>query len=177
MRKIIAILLTVISLAACNLPTQTPTPMAVNPPANSSQCYFTWATQNLPELTTQIEAAIKAARLTGVSARAEAYGENCIDPQTNKPVSFGTMETDFHITAKVDDLSNKDELGNLLEKILVVLDGFPVGKIPGPQPGYINVSFQSASGELNLMFIVTAGKSAREQGLHGAALFDELQKK
>ena len=175
MRKIIAILLTVISLAACNLPM--PTPMAVNPPADSSQCYFNWASQNLPELSTQIETKIKAARLTGVSARAEAYGENCIDPQTNKPVSFGAMETDFHITAKVDDLSNKDELGNLLEKILVILDGFPVGKIPGPQPGYINISFQSGMDEINIMFNITAGKSARTVGLHGAALFDELNKK
>jgi len=175
MRRIITILLTVFSLAACNLPTATPE--LLNPPAYPPQCYFNWATQPLPDLSKQVQSAIDAARLTGVKARAVAYGENCYDSQTNKPVSFATLETDFHISATVNDLTNKDELGNLLEKILIVLDGFPAGKVPGPQAGYISISFQARSEELNLMFMVSAGKSARAQGLHGAALFDELNKK
>ena len=175
MRRIITLLLTVFSLAACNLPTATPE--LLNPPANPAQCYFNWATQALPDLTKQVQSAIDAARLTGVKATVEAYGENCYDSQTNKPVSFATLETDFHILATVNDLTDKDDLGNLLEKVLIVLDDFPAGKIPGPEPGYISVSFQSGSVELNLMFLVSAGKSARAQGLHGAALFDELNKK
>ena len=175
MRRIIPILLTVLCLAACNFPTRTPE--LESPPANPQNCAFSWASQPLPELSAQVQSAIDAARLTGVKATAEAYGENCYDSQTNKPVSFATLETDFRISATVNDLTNKDELGNLLERILIVLDGFPVGKIPGPEPGYISISFHVRSEELNLMFMVSAGKSARAQGLHGAALFDELNKK
>ena len=175
MRRIIPILLTVFSLAACNFPTRMPE--LESPPVNPQNCSFSWASQPLPDLSKQVQSAIDAARLTGVKATAEAYGENCYDSQTNKPVSFATLETDFYVTVKVDDLTDKDELGNLLEKILTVLDGLPTGKIPGPEPGFISVSFQSGRNELNLMFIVTAGKTARTLGLHGAALFDELNKK
>jgi hypothetical protein len=179
MRKIIAILLPVLILAACNLPRHTPYP-GVTPATDKSAnqpCYFNWATQPLPELSEKIQDAINAAGLRGVLATAEAYGEDCYDSQTNKPVSFGALETDFHITAKVTNLTNKDDLGNSLEKILVVLDAFPIGKIPGPQPGYINVSFQTGSDELNIMFTVTAGTTARALGLHGAELFEKLQNK
>ncbi len=175
MRRIIAILLTVIILAACNFPTRTPE--LESPPVNPQNCAFSWASQPLPDLSNQVQSAVDAARLKGVKATAEAFGENCYDSQTNKAVSFATLETDFHVTAKVNDLTDKDDLGNLLEKILIVLDSFPTDKIPGQQAGYISVSFQSGNDELNLMFIVTAGKSARTQGLHGAALFDKLNKK
>jgi hypothetical protein len=172
-RKIIAIILPVLLLAACNFPRTIPDLGTI--PSNSNNCYFNWATQPLPELSAKVQAGINAAGLTDVLVTAEAYGENCYDSQTNKPVSFGAMETDFHITAKVAGFTDKDDLGNLLEKILVVLDTFPTGKIPGPQPGYIDVSFRTGSDELNLMFTVTAGKSARLLGLHGAALFEKLQ--
>jgi hypothetical protein len=179
MRKIIALLLPIFILAACNFPYVSPdpgVPPATDTPAGQP-CAFMWATHPLPELSAKVQAAINAAGMTGVLATAEAFGENCNDAQTNKPVSFGAIETDFRITVKVTDLTNKDDLGNLLEKILVVLDDFPSGKIPGPQPGYVNISFQAGSDELNLMFIVTAGKSARALGLHGAALLEELQNK
>jgi hypothetical protein len=175
MRKIVAILIPVLLLAACNLPRATPD--LGTAPGNSQNCAYEWTTQPLPDLSAQVQAAMSAARLTGIRASAEAYGENCIDAQTNQPVSFSALETDFRITMKVSDLSNKDDLGNSLEKILAVLDGFPPGKIPGPQAGTINVSFESGGDTLNLTFSVTAGKSARSLGLHGAALLEELQKK
>ena len=124
MRKIITILLTVFSLAACNLPTATPE--LLNPPDYPAQCYFNWATQPLPDLTKQVQSAIDAARLTGVKARAEAYGENCYDSQTNKPVSFATLETDFHISAKVSNLTDKDESGEFARK-----DPDRPGRLPG----------------------------------------------
>jgi hypothetical protein len=146
-------------------------------PANSQDCYFNWATQPLPDLSAEIQTAINAAGLRGVLVTAEAYGENCIDAQTNEPVSFATLETDFRIVATITNLNNKDNLGNLLEKILDVLDDFPAGKIPGAQPGYIFVSFRTGSDEINMSFTVTAGNSARAQGQHGKALLEELQNK
>lgn len=182
MRRIIIFLIIICSLAACNFPNRAIEPTQT--PDAGMPCAFNWASQALPELSERVQAAIQAAGLKGVNARMEAFGENCYDANTNKVVSFAVMETDFHVTATVRDLNNKDDLGNLLEKILVVLDDFPVGKIPGPQPGYINISFQSSSqptgqsaaGELNIMFLVPAGKSARAQGFHGAALLEALAK-
>lgn len=162
-------------LAACNV--QHPTPGLETVPVKSQNCYYNWATQSLPELSDQIQTAINDAGLKDGHASAEAFGENCYDSKTNKPVSFTALETDFRITVKVTDLTDKVDLGNMLEKILGVLDRFPAGKIPGPQPGSINVSFQAGSDEVNMKFTVTAGKSARSRGFQGAALFEELQKK
>ena len=175
MRKIIAIILPVLLLAACYLPHSIPD--TVTATANSHNCYSNWASQPLPALSASVQAAINAAGLKDVGANTEAYGENCYDSQANKPVSFSTLETDFYIKVKVGSLTDHAALGNLLEKILVVLDTFPAGKIPGPQPGNITVSFRAGIKELNLMFTVAAGKSARLLGLHGAALFEKLQNK
>ncbi len=175
MRKFISIILPVLLLAACNFPHLTPA-WGISP-ANSQKCSYKWATQPLPDLTEKVQAAVNAAGMRDVHATAEVYGENCIDSQTNQPVSFNALETDFHITAYVVDLTDKDELGDLLQKVLVILDVFPTGKIPGPQPGNINISFQTSSDRLNLMFTVTAERSARLQGLQGAALFEKLQNK
>jgi hypothetical protein len=180
MRKIIAIILPVFILTACNLPRSTPNPgvaPATDTPANYQNCYFNWATQPLPELSAQVQATITAAGLTGVIATAEAFGENCYDSQTNKPISFSAMETDFRISVPVDNLADYEKLGNLLEEILTVLDGFPTETTPGPQPGYVGVTFQAGKDELHLWFLVEYGKSARALGLHGAALFEELHGK
>jgi len=170
-----ATLLLILLLAACTVPQSNPVTRTA--PANSRNCIYIWATQPLPDLSEKVQSAINAASLTGVSATAESYGENCIDPQTNKVRGFTSLETDFHITAQVADLTNKDNLGGLLEKILSVLDAFPAGKIPGSQPGYIAISFMSGKAESNLSFAASAGKSARLLGLHGTALFEKLQKK
>ncbi|MBE3065864.1 MAG: hypothetical protein IMZ73_00320 [Chloroflexi bacterium] len=62
-----------------------------------------------------------------------------------------------------------------MEKILVTLDGFPSESRPGPNAGYIGVTFQAGDEELRLWFPVADGESARALGLRGAALLDKLQ--
>jgi hypothetical protein len=168
----------VLVLVSCKYQRSSPTatPIASDTP-DTQPCYFNWATQPLPELTSQVQAAMESAGLSGISARAEAYGENCYNAQNNQAVSFAALETDFSVTVDVTDLKNKELLGNLLERILIVLDRFPSGKVPGPQPGYIGVVFQKGNEEFRLWFLVTQGREARENGLHGAALLDQLQTK
>jgi hypothetical protein len=189
MNKIIALALTCSMLVACNLPHSpdlvTGTPATESPilapetatPTNIPNCYFNWTTQPLPELSTQIQAAMDASGLTGVTARAEAYGENCYDYQTDKPVYFSAMETDFRITVEVKNLSDKAHLGDLLERILVVLDGFPTEATPGPNPGYVGVTFHARDDDLRLWLTVADGESARARGLDGTALLEALQNK
>ena len=174
-RKSIAIYLLILILTACNLPHSTPTITAA--PGNSQNCYFNWATQPLPELSAKVQAAIQAAGLNGVEATAEAFGENCYDPETDEPIRFATLRTDFRVVASVEELGDKNKLGNLLEKILGFLDGFMTGDVPGAQGGYIFVSFKTGSENLNLRFAVADGKSARAAGLNGSALLQELQNK
>ena len=178
-------------LPACNLPRPTPTPdhppspsTRVTPPSLTptateypyEQCGWSWATQPLPELSAQVQSAMDAAGLKNVTAAAEAYGEDCLDAN-GTPVRFAAMETDFRITVQVPSLTDRESLGSLLEQILTVLDQFPAGVTPGPNNGYVGVTFQSKDDELRLWFLVEDGESARALGLHGAALLDKLQNK
>jgi len=177
MRKLFS-LITTILLAACNIPFSTPrsaASAASDTPANKP-CSLNWAIQSLPELSSRVQSAMETARLPNVRIIAEAYGENCLDAQTNQAVSFTTMETDYRVTAQVQDLTAREQMGNLLESILVVIDGFPTGTTPGSLPGYIGVTFQAGDDEVHLWFPRTNGVSARTQGLHGAALLEKLQK-
>ena len=174
MRKTFALLLSIL-LVACNLPRSTPLPVTDTP--FDQPCYFNWATKPLPDLSKQIQASMESAGLKGVTVIAEAFGENCIDAKTNQPVSFGAMETDFRVNLKVRSLADTKNLGNLLEKILVVLDDFPPATTPGSQPGYVGIVFESSDQSLHLWFLVEDGKAAREKGLHGAALLEHFQTK
>lgn len=177
--KLLRTLFFVLIFAACRpllapiSPTPTETPAH---PAYPPQCAYVWARQELPELSAQVQQAFDEAGMTGVTARAGAYGENCVDAQ-GKVVSFSTMETDFYVTVEVTDLTDDENPGNILEDLLIVLDGFPPDETPGPQPGYIGVTFQAGDDLLNLWFSVTAGEDARKQGLHGSALFEALRGK
>jgi len=183
MRTTILLALASILLTGCSLP-GTPE-LATTPPNTESSsaepettypqaCYFNWATQPLPELSSQVQSALEDAGLTGVAARAEAYGENCYDSQTNEVVYFAAMQTDFRVTINVPDLKDTERLGDLLEKVLIALDNFPTDKTPGPNPGYVGVTFQAGGEELNLWFTVSQGIQVRQQGLRGDALLKAL---
>ncbi len=174
MRKLLIPLLTIL-LAACNLPLSTaPVTDAPSAEGGYTQCAWTWDTQSLPDVSAEVQSALEAAGLTGVTASAEAYGEDCITG-TGQVDHFAAMETDFRITVQVASLSDREVLGTLLEQILVVLDAFPPGVTPGPNAGYVGVAFQTGSDILRLWFPVAAGKSARALNLHGAALLDKLR--
>ncbi len=159
-----------ITLQAVETDTATPGNQDLQP------CAYMWASQQLPDINTQLQDAFAAAGLKGVTGWVEAYGENCVDTQTNKVISFSAMETDFHIQVETTDLKDLHTLGALVEQVLIVLDQFPPEKTPGPQPGYIGVQFTAGQDSLNLWFSVTKGISGRQQGLDGADLLNYLLK-
>jgi hypothetical protein len=175
-------LLILIYLSACNIPLTDGNQVVANSkeqPGNEPSdvqtiCSYNWATQALPGLDVEIQLMMEAADLTNLVVTAEAYGEECFDSQTSQPVSFAAMETDFHVQVTVPDLTDRVNLGNLLEQILIVLDEFPPGSTPGTQPGYIGVSFQKNEEQLNLWFLYSDGIDARSQDLHGDALLEYL---
>ena len=159
--------------------TPSPLPPSVSPTLTETDapCAYMWATQPLPELTDMVQQALRAIGLKDISGRAEAYGENCVDAKTGKPRSFLTMETDFRISVPVDDLADRQALGQAVEQILAALDQFPVTEVPGTQAGYIGINFTTAGDRLNLWFRRVDGDAARQKGLKGADLLDALLKK
>lgn len=181
MRKIFYLLL-LMWLSACHLPTRaTPTlpadgtqhtPSPTAPPTDT--CAWVWATHPLPDVSARLQAALQAAGVNNVTAYAEAFGENCVSPQ-NQVLHFAARQTDFRITVLVDTLANPELLGQILQTILIVLDNFPPEATPGPNPGYIGVTFMTKGESLNLWFSVGQGIEARARGLRGASLLEALQ--
>ncbi|MBM3150735.1 MAG: hypothetical protein FJZ96_00790 [Chloroflexi bacterium] len=143
-------------------------------PAGETPCFFNWATQDLPELSSQVQQRLDTAGMEDVSIRVEAYGENCIDPLTNAVRYFAALETDFHFAVEVDDLADLETLGGRLGALLLILDDFPTGATPGPQAGYVGVTFSDGADSVRLWFQVTEWEAARATGLQGAALYEHL---
>jgi hypothetical protein len=149
----------------------TPTPTTA---LSQTDCVWNWNTRSLDDLSAEVLAALQAEDVTGATASAVAFGEDCVDPHTGEVLRFATMETDFHFTLPVSDLGGREELGRLVEKVLEVLDSFPTESTPGPQPGYVGLTFVMDGETLNLWFKITRADDVRQQGLHGAALLEAL---
>jgi hypothetical protein len=140
--------------------------------------YFAWAYHGLEDLSTEVQAAMDQANVEGARARAVAYGENVIvfDEETGNSefCSFGAMETDYHLTLPVEDLSDLDHLGALLLSALTVLNEFPVDETPGNMPGRIQVFFSVGEEGRYMYFTETEAYEALASGLTGAALLKAL---
>jgi hypothetical protein len=180
-------LLIIFLLSACNFPT----PGKLNPrltlePDTSSvtenapaqdfttnECAYVWAHKPLPDLSNDFGEELKEIQLQ-VDGYAEAYGENCVDSQGDV-VNFLAMETDFYVTLEVKGLEDKEILGELIEQVLAVVARFPVEDTPGPQLGYVGITFKAPGDELRLWFTQSDAEAALENGLHGEELFNALQ--
>jgi hypothetical protein len=183
----ITLLLIIFLLSACNFPKpgQLNPGLTLEPDASSvtedasaqdfttTECAYVWARKSLPDLSKDFEEALQKKQRQAVGY-AEAYGENCIDNQGNV-AHFLAMETDFYATLEVRGLEDKQALGELIEQVLVVVARFPVADTPGPQPGYVGITFKTPGDELRLWFTQSDAETALGNGLHGEELFNELQ--
>ncbi len=164
-----------LALAACNLPRPQPPTPSKTPTVSYSDCGFVEARQNLPELSAEFLRKLKQAGLPVDSARAEAYGENCLTAD-NSVAYFAARETDFYVTLNVSNLTDEATLGAYLGKILDIIDKVPPTQT-GPNPGYIGVTFRAGDQAQNLWFTQTQANDLRAQGLKGADLYRALYNK
>lgn len=155
--------------------TRTPSaPPTYIPPTAVTACGWMWARQNLPELSAEFLGKLQQAGLPVETARAEAFGENCLAAD-GSVVRFATKETDFYLTLTVTDLGDETALGNLLDQTLTIIDQYPIDQTPGPQPGYIGIMFKAGDQAQNLWFTQTRLAELRAQGLSGADLYRALK--
>jgi hypothetical protein len=143
--------------------------------STTTECAYVWARESLPDLSEDFKEALQEVQ-PQADGYAEAYGENCIHSQGNV-VRFLAMETDFFVKLKVRDLDDKQALGEWIEQVLNVVAKFPVENTPGPQSGYVGITFESPGDELRLWFTQMDAEAALENGLQGEELFNALQVK
>ena len=143
--------------------------------SNSSDlCAYVWTSRTLPELSAQIQDDFIIEGFDKLKVNAEAYGENCIDPATNKVKYFTAMQTDFHITYAVNDLSD-EVLGNLLNEIINLLSEYPEESLPGPMPGHIGIRFGKGNEDRYFWFEIGEGLEAIDKGYKGRTLVKLLE--
>ena len=135
------------------------------------ECYYIWATQDLPQLSDTVNSGLKALDPKS-SASAYAYGEDCV--QADGTRTFIAMETDFRVKVPVADLSDKESLGNLIAKVMTVIVSLPTSQIEGPRPGRVEFEFSVANADSRRLNVDIATYRAQGAGMQGAPLFDLL---
>lgn len=138
------------------------------------QCAYTWAYEDLPEISREFQAKVKAV-IPEAEARASAYGENC--NHEDGSFTFLAMETDFYIIIPVSDLNDNMALADTIEKILPILDGFAPPGVPGSREGFVEFTFRNGGEQRILRVSIPLAKQVREQGYHGEELIKALEKK
>jgi len=154
MRYILA--LCILMLTACastgQIQTAVPSvaPVATQPPITPTvePCAFVEATQNLPDLSAQVDDAIKQLQ-PDASGRAEAFGENCVYASSGQS-TFSAMETDFYLTINVKSLNDDNELGTWVVKAMKIVDALPPDSIVGPQAGFVEFTFETVDDQKDL---------------------------
>jgi hypothetical protein len=186
MRSIFAtILFGILVLCACSFPISPPQPIPVATtqappisipttavPSDQGQCGYQWANQDLPELSSSFHASIQALQ-PGAQARAYAFGENCVRPD-GTVASFSAMETDFDVSLQVSDLTNEDELGGWIVRIMQIIEAIPPEQVTGPRPGRVTITFQKASDQKVINFYIDKYK-ALTPGLSNTEIYQALQ--
>ena len=146
------------------------------PPADSATmpCGYVWAQQDLPEIGQRFNAELQKL-LPNATGGAYAFGEDCVLEDGSR--NFLPMETDFTVDLPVLDLTDDAALGGYLEQLIPFLAAYPTDGLPA-RVGRIDVRFFVSEQEFRYVrFELGAGLAAYEQGLRGAALLQELDKK
>ena len=149
--------------------------LALEPTTDLIQCAYQWATQPLPEVSSMLQEQVINAGMDNISIIAEAFGEDCINPENGKVIRFIARQTDLRIRIKVNQISDKEKIGNQLAEMLEVITSLPPEILPGPQSGMIEAVFTSSEGELILWFPRMDGEAALKEGKKGADLVSALQ--
>ena len=142
--------------------------------SSTDLCAYVWTSRTLPELSAQIQDDFIIEGFDHLKINAEAYGENCIDPATNKVKYFTAMQTDFHITFAVNDLSD-DVVGNYLYEIIKLISEYPEESLPGSMPGHIGIRFGRGNEDRYFWFAIYEGLDAIDRGYKGKTLVTKLE--
>jgi hypothetical protein len=143
--------------------------------ASFTQCAYVWANHALPDVTALAQAALDKTDIPKTTVRADAYGEDCIDQNTNTVRGFGAMTTDFYLSVEVPNLSDQTALAEYVQIVYETLIAIPQDTLPA-YPGYLDITFTANSETKHLRTTFNAIKSALDKKLTGAAFLTSLGK-
>jgi hypothetical protein len=144
-------------------------PTAVTP---TPVCSFVENRHPVPEVTNRLLADFKAAGLAVDTIAVDAFGDDFIDPSSNKWRNFKVIQIDVQLEMDVPDITDRKNLGNLLAKILKVCEPYAQNDLKGTRSGDVFITFASGSLQTNLRFAMDHGLKALHQGLTGELLMN-----
>ena len=162
--KRLTLSLCLILLIGCS-PAPTATPPTAEP------CGYMWASQNLTNLTLDLQDAIQNVQ-PEAQAYAFAFGEDCV--YTDGHRTFTAMETDFNVTLPVTDLTDEDALGEWIVKTMRVVESLPKEKIVGPRPGRVTIIFTAGTEQKIVRFYIDKYQSLPKD-MAGWEVYQALQ--
>ena len=122
----------------------TPTPTPTSASVHDSNCAFSWAHQDLPEIAKAAREAFSTISSAKIEVlRADAYGENC-NRADGSLSYFAAMTTDFYLSADVTNLTDTRQMAQVVMTAYGVLTELKV-KLPA-RAGYLDIVF-AAGGE------------------------------
>ena len=139
--------------------------------SSSGQCAYQWAYKDLPELSSNFQLSIQQLQAEA-EASVFAFGENCV--HADGSADFIPMETDFNIALQVTNLSNEEELGGWIVKVMQVVENIPPDQIVGPRPGRLSIEFRTSDGQMFVSFYVDQYQSL-SAGLSNAEIYQALR--
>lgn len=146
--------------------TVTPTPSPAQ--AEYPSCMFNWARQDLPDVTAIVQTALNDAGISYVTARAEAYGENCYR-QDGSVSYFAAMTTDFYLTIPLDNLNDEALMGQVVAATYAMLSAVPTASLPA-RLGYLDITFTAGDQSQRFRAMFDQMRPLIEAGASGAAL-------
>ena len=152
--------------------TEAPTVIPTTAVPTLPPCGYQWAYQDLPELASSFQQSIQDLQ-PQAEAKAYAFGENCV-LEDGTVAAFLPMETDFNITLQVADLADESDLGEWIVKVMQVIEGIPQAQLVGPQPGRVNIIYQTGADQKAINFYINQYQDL-PTGLNRAEIFQALQ--
>lgn len=153
-----------------------PNVASLEAPTSAIDCAFVWSNHSLPEVSSEINRTFRQDGFPEVEVEASAYGEDCLNPETNQIVRFLARQTDFYIKVSVEGSNSPQVMGEWVERCVRIIEAFPPEKLPGTVAGYIGISFTSSLENENLWFPRSKAKNLIEEGLKGSELYEALRK-
>jgi hypothetical protein len=147
-------------------------PVTQNIPPTDEPCGYMWASQNLTDLTLDLQAAIKNI-LPEAQAYAFAFGEDCVYQDGHR--KFIAMETDFNVSLPVADLTDDNNLGEWIIKTMQVIESLSKDKIVGPRPGRVTIIFTTGAEQKFIVFYIDKYQ-ALPKDMAGWEVYQSLQK-
>jgi hypothetical protein len=155
----------------------TDSPQAEQPtPQITQSCAYVWSSQPLLDISNQLQVSFNAVGLAKIKVLAEAYGEVCLNTETNAAGNLIVLHTDFKLDIPVDSIQEEEKLGQLIYSSLNILARQNTSTLPGKRMGYVIVKFHSADKqEINLRFPLETGMKNIEKGLRGVELYQAIK--